>query len=578
MSHETILDRHVGPDALEVWLNGTVVDPTKLGPVTMRHGRVDVDTQPTAATLTLTVLAGALDEPPVIGDDLVVDLGDDGRAALGVEANLTQRDPRAWPVSNGAKLANIAPGVDGWRFGAVQLSSAAFASVDAEGIAEFTVPAGVTAVRIAMRARTLTAGGRPVLALMRRDGASWVGVEPYAHGEWAYPAVGDYVVREQVVPVTVGWTCWLRPHTAWDTAAVGEVGDLSATYLRANGDPVRRFVGSVTDVRARLDGQGRAVYAISATSPRARLGRTFVGDVPWPAELDGARASRILALVDPLVDVAAGLDPGTVQVVARDVDRQAALQLLDDLAADTNAQLVETRAGQLDWHDAEHRRNIAATATLDASQVLSPAEWAQTLSGVVNDLTVVYGTAEPKAEVRIVDQASVDAFGPFASRIDTQLADAAAAESFANLTLARRSRPWWRLDKLDVDLTRTVTPVQAAALLALNQADRLDVTGFPAAGPFTTTKLWVEGWTETITAKAWRLSLNVAQYGVLAAPVRWVDVPVHVTWADVDASLTWLQAAAWDPGDPGEGRWVDYPSDVAWLDLADDLTTWASWP
>jgi hypothetical protein len=425
---DTLLDRHVGPDALDVQLAGAAVDPAKLGPVTIRHGRVDVDTQPSAATATLSILAGALDSPPVVGDDLVVDLGADAIAVFG---------------------------------------------------------AGV--------------------------------------------------------------------------------------------DAVRRFTGKVTDARARLDGRGRAVYAITAAGMRARLGRAFVGDTPWPAELDGARAARILALVDDLVDVGLSLDPGTVQVVARDVDRQAALQLLDDLATDTNAMLVEYRNGTLDWHDADHRRGTTAAASLDASQVLSPAEWAQTLSGMVNDLTVAYGSAEPKAEVRLTDADSIATFGPFTSRIDTQLDDAAAAESFGNLIVARRGRPWWRLDRLDVDLTRSVTPIQAAALLALEQADRLDVTGFPAAGPFVTSRLWVEGWTETITAKAWRLALNVADYTVTGAPVRWVDVPDHVTGADVDPDLTWLRSASWWPGDVDLGRWVDFPSDYTWQDV-DPLTTWADLP
>ena len=436
MSRETTLDRQVGTQALIVTVAGVALDLSRIGPITIRHGRTDVDSQPSPAICSLAILAGALEEPPEIGDSLTVELGPDAVALFGMDA--TEEADARW-----------------------------------------------------------------------------------------------------------------------------------------------RFVGTITDPRAKLDGKGRAVYAVTAVSRRAKLGRAFVGDVPWPAELDGDRAGRILDLVADVVDVAPLLDPGTVEVVARDVDRQAALALLDDLAVDTGANLVELRDGTLDWHDAEHRRGATPALTLDASQVLSPAEWAQTQSGIVNDLTVQYGTADPKAEVQVTDPDSVDVatgFGPFTSKIDTQLSTLADAEAFARLTIARRSRPWWRLDKLDVDLTRTIDAAQATALLAMEFATLIAVTGFPSSGPFITTKVWVEGWTETITPKAWRLSLNVSTYATTAAPLRWVDVPDHVTWADVDASLTWLRAASWDPGLADLGRWADYPADVAWADLATDPTTWADLP
>lgn len=429
---ETTLDRRVGAQALIVTVGGTVRQLSTIGPVTIRHGRQDVDSQPSASTCSLAILAGHGDQPPSIGDEVTVELGPDAVDLFGMDAT--------------AEAA-----------------------------------------------------------------ARW------------------------------------------------------------------RFVGTVTDPRAKLDGKGRAVYAVTAASRRAKLGRAYIGDSPWPAELDGARAVRIFDLVDDLVDVVATPDPGTVEVVARDVDRQPALALLDDLAIDTAAVLVELRDGQLDWHDAEHRRDAVPVLTLDASQVLSPAEWAQTQSGMVNDLTVEYGSAEPKATVRIVNEASVDVvdgYGPFAAKLDTQLSQLVDAEAFARLTIARRSRPWWRLDRLDVDLLRTVSPSLAAQLLALNFGDLVAVTGFPSSGPFTTTRLWTEGWTETITAKAWRLALNVSEYATTVAATRWVDVPTWISWPDVDGSLTWYDAASWDPGLEDLGRWTDYPVDVAWTDLDADPTTW----
>lgn len=432
MSHETYLDRVVGAAALEAEIAGVAVAGTQLGAVTIRHGRTDIDTQPAAATCSLAVLAGALSDPPVIGDVVDVRLGADAIAH--------------WQMD----------------------------------------PAQATA-------------------------ASW------------------------------------------------------------------RFAGHVTDSRAQVDGRGRHVYAITATSRRARLGRLRVGADAWPAELDGARAARILALCTAVVTVAAG-DPGTVGVTARPAGLESPLALLDDLAADTGATLAELRAGGLEWFDAEHRRNNAVSLELDATDVISPASWQQSLTGMVNALTVVYGAGEPRPTVTVTDVASADpvtGYGPFAAQVDTQLADATAATAYASLMVARRGRPWWRLDALTVDLLRTVTNDQAAALLALEHGDLLTVTGFPDAGPFTTRRVYVEGWTETITARSWRLSLSVSESSTTAAPARWVDVGDALTWADVDPAMTWNTAASWDPGE-GAGRWADYPSNVSWLELDLDPTTWAA--
>lgn len=309
-----------------------------------------------------------------------------------------------------------------------------------------------------------------------------------------------------------------------------------------------RFVGDVTDitVRPKAGIDGPSFVSITAVSPRARLGRVLLGDAPWPVELDGARAGRILALAALEADLDLGtIDAGRVNVRARDVDSQPALALLDQLAVDTGGILAESRAGEMLWHDAEHRRALTPSVTLDAGNVLAPTSTSQNLGGVVNDLTVAYG-AEPQATVRVTDEDSVVAYGLFAASIATQLADEDAAESYARTNIARRSEPRWSTPGLTVDLLRTVDVDTAAALLELEFAGLLAVDGFPASGPFAAADLWVEGWTETISRRGWRLALDVSDYQLTGPPLRWSDLPAGLQWADVAPDLTWLDARTVD--------------------------------
>jgi hypothetical protein len=338
-----------------------------------------------------------------------------------------------------------------------------------------------------------------------------------------------------------------------------------------------RFVGTVTDVAVRPapgTSSRRRRVQVTAVGPKANLGRQLVGDTPWPAELDGPRVARLLALASGVT--VGATDTGTVQVRARDVDRQPLLKLLDDVATDAEGLVVELRDGTITYQDADHRVAAATAVELNSSQVLWPLSWSQDLQGLVNDLTVGWGAAEPQAEVRVVDQTSIDVHGLYAAKVATQLDTEAAAEAYAQLTVARRARPWWDLPSMTLELVRGV-PSLAAQLLALECSDLLQVTGFPTDAPLQLGRLWVEGWTETITAESWTLQLAVTPYGRTGPAARWVDVPADVTWADVDPDLSWAGAASWDTGTSPDGRWLGTPHDLTWADV-DPGTTWATWP
>lgn len=352
-------------------------------------------------------------------------------------------------------------------------------------------------------------------------------------------------------------------------------------------DPARpRFRGDVTDVSATNQRRGEPpTVTVTATSRRARLGRTYVGDVPWPEELDGARARRVLDLATaPAGLVLADVDPGTVTVLARDVDRKPALELLEELANDARALLVEQRDGRIGWHDANHRGRAAVDVDLAADALLADLVSAQNLSGIVNALSVTYGPTVEGSERPVesfADTASQTSYGPFAATVSTQLAQQTAAIAFARAEVGRRSRPRWRLDALELDLIRYdpttgagVTPALAAALWRLEVADLLRLTGLPSSAPFAGSRRWVEGWTETISRHSWRVTLATSDYGLAAPAPRWVDVPTDLSWNET-GDVVWLQAEGHDFGEQYLGRWVDQPADLQWQDV-DPALTWSA--
>jgi hypothetical protein len=190
-----------------------------------------------------------------------------------------------------------------------------------------------------------------------------------------------------------------------------ELGEATAALLGVDPgsdewDQLRvRFAGHVTDLAVRPErnvSTGLQLVSITAVSPRARLGRLFVGDDPWPAESDAERAGRILSLAAARGALVTGEhDAGTVTVLGRDVDRLVALGLLDELAADSGGVLAERRDNTLTWHDAEHRQPQPPAVQLSAAQVgASTFSSTQNLASLLNDLTVTYGAPGAQGAVR----------------------------------------------------------------------------------------------------------------------------------------------------------------------------------
>lgn len=364
-----------------------------------------------------------------------------------------------------------------------------------------------------------------------------------------------------------------------------DIGSPVTLTAELDGQLFPRFVGAVSDLAT---GWGASiddpVAELVAVGPLATMGRKIIGDTPWPAELDGARVARVIALAGAVTDPAR-TDPGTVSLLARDVDAQPALELAQRAAVDGAGELWESLDGAVLYADANHRRAAPISLEVDSCTTPLGVRWQKTLEGLVNDVRIRYGPApegSEQAELRQTRPASITEHGTYGASLTTQLLDVAAAQVRADVILARQSDPAWLLSGLDLDLellTRALDPTDdlatSLAVLGLELHDLLSLTGLPAGSPYTSALLFVEGWVEQVAWGAWRISLVVSDYCRTAPPPRWNDVHPGWTWNTLDPGLTWDGATCLPPYQ-SLGRWVDVPSTTRW-DTVPAGTTWNTW-
>lgn len=362
---------------------------------------------------------------------------------------------------------------------------------------------------------------------------------------------------------------------AFPTLDVG--GDLTILTTTPDG-PSTRFSGTLTDQSQGWDEAGEdtpnmVVAQVIATGPLADVGRRIVGDEPWTEELDGARISRIMALagitLDPLFS-----DPGTVQILGRDVDSQPALDVAQGTAESAGGVLWSTRNGEIRYADANHRRGTVASLTLDACDVLVTPTWRRTTEGLVNQVSIGYGVAvdggdQPRYTGQRAD--SIAKFGRYALTTTTELANLADAAAMGQLLLTRNREPVWILTALPIDVG-DLKPDETTALLSLNMHDLLSVVGLPVAGATPSSAyLWVEGWTEHLAYGVHEIELVVSGYCRTSPPPRWNDLTPDQTW-DAMGSTTWDDATCFGPT-PNIGRWDDVPASTRW-NLVPPAVTW----
>lgn len=344
-------------------------------------------------------------------------------------------------------------------------------------------------------------------------------------------------------------------------------------------DTFRRFTGRITDVAIGWDDAGEdtpdaGVGQLVAVSVLADYARRVVGDEPFPQELDGARVARVFELAGLVLDPATS-DPGVVEVIPRDVDARAALEVAQSSADSAGGLIWETRDGDVRYADSEHRRGAAVEMDLDACDILVTPTWTRNLSGLINEITMAYGVAPddggPAPVYHADNPASRERYGLYGYSVTTELARWTDAYSASALILGQNGTPAWLLDALPVDVGG-LTLAETQKLLSLDVHSLVRVTGLPATGPTpTSVSAWVEGWTERLAFGVHELQLTVSDYCRTVPGPRWNDVASATTWDT--ATGVWDSWACVGGPLPNRGLWDDVPASERW-DSVDPAAVW----
>lgn len=282
---------------------------------------------------------------------------------------------------------------------------------------------------------------------------------------------------------------------------------------------------------------------ITAVGPLADLGRTYIGDEPWPQETDSVRLDRILALARAPYLIDTGI-PGP-DLLPRDVDYQPALELAQGVAADARGLLWE-QPGDLTtpirYQPSQARSwDPARMLTLDAGDVLATVTVTQRLGDVIRKVRVTYGPdpgdGSPRAQ-------AVAGSGTPELQFDTQLADATDAQGIADTVWKSRREAGWRLQQLAVPL-HLIDPADAAAIrdwLAVGALLQLVNINFDS--PLGT--IWngyLEGWQHQLTNGEHQLIMFTSERRLTEPADRWQDISGAVHWQDVSPDTSWGELA-----------------------------------
>lgn len=341
-----------------------------------------------------------------------------------------------------------------------------------------------------------------------------------------------------------------------------------------------RFVGRVTDVSIGWDDAGEntpesGVGQIVAVSRLADFARRMIGDEPWPQELDGDRVARVFSLAGVSLDPAVS-DPGIYELIPRDVDRRAALEIAHDAANSAGGLVWHTRDGEIRYADANHRRGHDVDLDLDACNVLVTPTWKRDLTGLVNEVSMTYGVAPAgggeRPSVFAVNEPSQAKYGRYEYSSTVELAETPDALAAAAEIVGMNGTPDWLLSNMPLDVAG-LDETETTTLLSLEMHDLIRVGGLPATGPTPTSIVaWVEGWTESLAWGLHEIELIVSGYCRTNPPARWNDVPDTYTWDTFPADRSWdsmfcfgppANLGMWDQV-AATTRWDQVPADVSW--------------
>lgn len=379
-------------------------------------------------------------------------------------------------------------------------------------------------------------------------------------------------------PVALGDVEWSLSisHGRPDISVLGQASTCSLTVLldesgaipAAIGDTVTvtahdvpRFTGTVTAVELKHDGShvGHITRCnITATGYLDRLDRLVTALTDFVEETFEDRAIGILDATG--LTYAISNDDGTV-LVAEVANPVSVREYLQNLCYTVGATLCDLPDGTIlletytrreanytggawaiaagTWADNPQAWGTTREALeLPADAIVWEPTWLLRQDTIINEVTVAYGSNDPKDETTETDAASVAAYGKRSIYLDTGIKNLADAEARAGAILTAQAAPHWNIGTCTV-LMDSLDATTLEAVQALESGDRVLLTSLPMAAPDSLYLGVVEGWTETHTPDGYRLTLNLSDPRFSYAMAQWSDISGALTWAAANPTATW---------------------------------------
>jgi hypothetical protein len=326
-------------------------------------------------------------------------------------------------------------------------------------------------------------------------------------------------------------------------------------------DGVMEFYGRVTDRQTQISYSNTThigtVQNIIATGVLADFGRIKIGSSVYPSELDGARASRVIAEAAPTpptidaitstitsvnysIDVyrSTGLDTidaGTVTLISRASNVRTPREIINEELDPQAPGVYETTTGTIGYADAMRRPKASSPIVIPKSVISTQMTISSGISDIVNQAVVTYGS--PSATVTQDEPLSQSIFGVITRDVSTQLANTSDANNLAKRLVETRSVAEDNIEALVIDLENpSLSGTLRTQLLAPAFGKPIRIDDLDARiGIGTSWRGFIEGWQMIIAQSAHVLTLYVSARK-FSIPLSTID-PIYVNINNLTGSI-----------------------------------------
>lgn len=282
------------------------------------------------------------------------------------------------------------------------------------------------------------------------------------------------------------------------------------------------------------------VYALTAAARDITISHAAVGAlfIPWAfrggylpeaaeAGLTGFAGDPLATRVEryalyggvPAAEIDA-IQAHPTTVAALDITGSTPLEMIRRLAATNDGVAYDARDEQLAYRDGASRYNAASAFTLSATAQEVEADVEPRLDDqfLINDFTAAGLLG---LEARVFDQDSLDDYGIYRQSADMLTGSTPVLEAMAQWRVGLSKEPRVRYSTVGVDIVNSST-AQAAAVLTADIGTRFGLSNLPSQAPASTADLFVEGYTETLTATSHSITFNTSPtYGYAGTVGVW---------------------------------------------------------